>query len=79
VTTTTWTELAHRSSAGVDVTLLWGRRGGADEMVVCVCDQRRGAYFEMPTDPQLALDVYYHPFAYRGSSTLDYEDSRLAA
>jgi hypothetical protein len=33
----------------------------------------------MPTDPQLALDVYYHPFAYRGFSTLDYEDSRLAA
>jgi hypothetical protein len=27
----------------------------------------------------LALDVYYHPFAYRGSSNVDYDDSRLAA
>jgi hypothetical protein len=73
---TPWIELAQRSSAGIDVTLLWG---GADEVVVCVCDQRDGAYFEIPTDARLALQVYYHPFAYRDSSTLDYEDSRLAA
>jgi hypothetical protein len=72
----TWTELAHRSSAGIDVTLLWG---GDDEVLICVCDRRDGAYFEMPTDPHLALQVYYHPFAYRDFSTLDYEDSRLAA
>jgi hypothetical protein len=79
VTTTRWTELAHRSSSGTDVTLLWRRRGDADEVIVCVCDRRRGAYLEMPTDPHLALDVYYHPFAYRDLSTLDYEDNRLAA
>ena len=74
-----WTELAHRSSAGIDVTLTWRRRAGADEVVVCVCDRRDGAYFEMPVAPHLALEVYYHPFAYRDYSTLDYEDSRLAA
>jgi hypothetical protein len=79
MTSTTWTELARRSSAGIDVTLMWGRRGGADEVAVCVCDRRNGAYFEMPTDPHLALDVYYHPFSYRDFSTLDYEDSRLEA
>ena len=61
------------------MTLVWRRRGDADEVVVYVCDRRHGAYFEMPTEPRLALDVYYHPFAYRDFSTLDYEDSRLAA
>jgi hypothetical protein len=77
--TTTRTELAHRSSDGIDVTLVWVRAGGADETLVCVSDQREGAYFEIPTEPYLALDVYYHPFAYRDFSTVDYEDSRLAA
>ena len=73
------TELAHRSSAGIDVTLLWVQHGSADEALVCVCDQREGAYFEISAQPYLALDVYYHPFFDRDFSTLDYEDSRLAA
>jgi hypothetical protein len=73
------TELAHRSDAGVDVTLVWIRSGSADETRVCVSDLREGAYFEIAAEPYLALDVYYHPFAYRDFSTLDYEDSRLAA
>jgi hypothetical protein len=53
--------------------------GDEDRAVVCVCDRREGAYFEIPTEPYLALDVYYHPFAYRDFSTVDHEDSRLAA
>jgi len=74
-----WKELAHRSSDGMDVTLLWAQDNGEDKVVVCVCDRREGAYFEIPTKPYLALDVYYHPFAYRSFSTVDYEDSRIAA
>jgi hypothetical protein len=73
------TELAHRSSAGMDVTLLWVQDDDEDTAVVCVSDSRGGAYFEIPTEPYLALDVYYHPFVYREFSTLDYEDSRLTA
>ena len=73
------TELAHRSGAGVDVTLVWVRGGGSDEALVCVSDHRDGAYFEIPAVAYLALDVYYHPFAYRDFSTIDCEDSRLAA
>jgi len=72
-------ELAHRSGDGVEVTLLWVRGDGADQTLVCVSDQRDGAYFEIPAAPYLALDVYYHPFAYRDFSTVEYEDSRLAA
>jgi hypothetical protein len=55
-------ELAHRSGAGVDVTLYW--HPTFDELIVCVYDKRHGAYFEIRPAPNLALDVYYHPYAY---------------
>ena len=76
-----WKELAHRSGDGLEVTLLWCPANGENDesTVVCVCDTRDGAYFEIATQPYLALDVYYHPFAYRDFSTADYEDRRLAA
>jgi len=65
---------------GLDVTLSCPANGPNDEsMVVCVCDGRDGAYFESTAEPYLALDVYYHQFAYRDFSTVKYEDRRLAA
>jgi hypothetical protein len=76
--TKTRTELAHRSSAGLDVTLFWVH-GDDDKAVVCVCDRREGSYFEVQAEPYLALAVYYHPFAYRDFSIVDYANSRLAA
>ena len=79
LSTYTRTELAHRSSDGLDVTLVWVQGDDEDKAIVCVCDTREGAYFEIPAEPYLALDVYHHPFAYRDFSTLDYCDSRLAA
>jgi hypothetical protein len=79
LTTHTRTELAHRSGDGVDVTLVWLQGDDEDRAVVCVCNWREGAYFEVPAEPYLALEVYYHPFAYRDFSTVDYGDSRLAA
>ena len=71
-------ELAHRSGDGVDVTLVWLPKGG-DELVVCVRDEREGAYFEIRPEPYLALDVYYHPYAYRDFSVIDSRDEPLAA
>jgi hypothetical protein len=79
VLTSIRTELAHRTRDGIDVTLVWVQRSGNDTTIVCVCDRREGAYFEILAEPYLALDVYHHPFAYRDFSTLDYCDSRLAA
>jgi hypothetical protein len=73
-----WKELAHRSSDGLAVTLVWVQ-GDDNDAVVFVRDRREGAYFEIPVEPHLALDVYYHPFAYRNFSTLHYNDSRLVA
>ena len=76
--TSTWTELASRSSDGLDVRLVWANRDGRDEVVVRVTDFRDGDYLEIPAEPARALDVYYHPFAYRDASTVD-EHSRRAA
>jgi len=75
----TYTELAQRSSSGMEVTLLWLKVDDGDKTVVCVSDTREGAYFEIETELHLALDVYYHPHAYRDASMVDYEDRRLAA
>ena len=77
--TTKRTELAHRASDGVDVRLMWVHGGGKDAAVVSVHDSREGTYFEIPTERYLALDVYYHPFAYRDLSTVDHEYGRVAA
>ena len=77
--TYTRTELAPRSSNRIDVTLVRTRADDGDRALVCVCYRREGAYFEIKAEPYLALDVYYHPFAYRDFSIFDFEDSRLAA
>jgi hypothetical protein len=79
LTTETRTELAHRSGDGMDVTLVWVQGGEEDKAVVCVRDDRTADYFEIPAERYLALDVFYHPFAYRDFSTVDSERSWLAA
>ena len=55
-------ELAQRTNKGVEVTLSW--QPETDELLVSVCDQKHGAYFEIRPERYLALDVYYHPYAY---------------
>jgi hypothetical protein len=70
-------ELAYRANDGLEVTLFW--QPSSDALIVCVCDQRRGSYFELRPEPQRALDAFYHPYAYASDSTVYYEDERLAA
>ena len=62
--TTEWTELAHRVNHGIDVMLVWVHGDGVDQTLVSVYDTREGTYFEIPAEPELAYDVYRHPFAY---------------
>ena len=70
-------ELARRSSAGVDVTLYW--HPTLDELIVCVWDERHGAYFEIRPQRYLALDVYHHPYAYADlADEYEKEDRRAA-
>jgi hypothetical protein len=55
-------ELASRKGDGVHVLLLWDP---ADDAVsVSVDDSRVGLRFELVVDRHLALDAFYHPFAY---------------
>jgi len=56
------TELAHRTSNGLDVALLWSRCSG--RVVVAVADLRTGESFTVDAPSDRALDVYNHPFAY---------------
>ncbi|MGZ4418482.1 MAG: hypothetical protein ACXVRV_09945 [Gaiellaceae bacterium] len=51
---------ACRASDGIEVMLVRKaeRRDGEERDVVCVLDRRDGAYFEIPAEPYLALDVY---------------------
>jgi hypothetical protein len=72
-------ELASRSSDRLDITLVWAQDDGEDEVVVCVFDERDGAYFEIQADPSLALHVYHHPFAYADLNTIDYGHGQLTA
>jgi hypothetical protein len=72
------TELAQRASDGVEITLYWVRGEGGDKVVVTVQDSRDGSSFEIPAEPHLALDVYYHPFAYRSFGIIVDDDTRRA-
>jgi len=75
--TTEWTELAHRVNHGIDVMLVWIHGNGVDETLVSVHDTREGTYFEIQAKPELAYDVYRHPFAYYDADERD--SRRLAA
>jgi hypothetical protein len=55
-------ELAHRHNDGLDVTLLWHE--ATDDLVLRVWDQRQDARFEFRPEPHMALEAYYHPYAY---------------
>jgi hypothetical protein len=55
-------ELAHRTSDEIEVTLLWTKL--EDRLSVLVHDRRSGDHFELEPEPQRALEVFYHPYAY---------------
>jgi hypothetical protein len=58
-------ELAHRSAAGLDVSLLWFERTG--RVAVRVLDSTTGDRFEMSVEREDALNAFHHPFAYMAS------------
>ena len=56
------TELAQRENDGIAVTLLW--HSGTDRLTVTVRDWRNGEGFDLEAQPQNAMDVFHHPYAY---------------
>lgn len=55
-------ELDCRASNGIDVSLLWSRR--ANRLTVAVHDTATGEVLHVPAQPDNALDVFKHPYAY---------------
>jgi hypothetical protein len=55
-------ELDHRSSDGLDVTLLWYPE--TNRISVAVVDVRSGAAFELTVPGADALEAFKHPYAY---------------
>jgi hypothetical protein len=70
-------ELAYRLNDGVEVVLFWHQI--TDELTVTVSDERTGAYYELAADPDQALDVFNHPYAYAASRGVPYEEAFLAS
>jgi hypothetical protein len=62
-------ELDYRSNDGIDVSLLWNRSGG--ELVVLVSDRKTSDVLELAAAPDLALDVFNHPYAHGAFRGLD--------
>ena len=57
-------ELAQREADGILVRLWW--LATDDTVTVTVSDTRTGDAFTLYPHKALALDCYYHPFAYKG-------------
>jgi hypothetical protein len=61
-TQTNLEELDYRESDGIAVSLIWSRADGS--LAVVVRDGRTGERFQLPIEPERALDAFRHPFAY---------------
>jgi hypothetical protein len=55
-------ELDVRHSAGIDVQLLWNRR--THELTVIAHDTKTDEMIAIDVEPDQALEVFNHPFAY---------------
>jgi hypothetical protein len=58
-------ELAHRTTNGIEVTLLW--TAPANTVRIAVVDTYSGEDLEFDVDGSCALDAFNHPYAYAAS------------
>ena len=70
-------ELAYRTNNGVEVVLFW--HVPTNTLTVAVSDERTGAYFELPAEPDRALDIFEHPYAYAAFNDVPYTEALLAS
>jgi hypothetical protein len=69
LTTTSVTErreLAHRTSHGTEVTLLWSKP--SNRVTIALLDSHSAEAFEFEVDGSAALDAFNHPFAYAATN-----------
>jgi len=62
-------ELDHRTSDGIDVTLLWNAR--TNRVSIAVVDIRTGETFELAVPGADAVYAFNHPHAYAGMGVAD--------
>lgn len=62
-------ELAHRTTDGIEVTLLWSK--ASDQITIAVVDTRSDEALEFNVDGGAALDAFNHPYAYAAAVGVD--------
>ena len=70
-------ELAHREGSDVDVSLFW--RPEDNSLLMLLVEVPTGVVFEIPVEPQDAMDAFNHPYAYLPAHTADPWAELLAA
>jgi phosphotransferase system HPr-like phosphotransfer protein len=61
-------ELAHRSTNGIEVTLVWTE--STNTVAIAVLDTHSGEELEFEVDGARALDAFNHPYAYAATGRL---------
>jgi hypothetical protein len=61
-------ELAHRSTNGIEVTLVWTE--STNTVAIAVLDTHSGEELEFEVDGARALDAFNHPYAYAPTGRL---------
>jgi hypothetical protein len=71
MTTTTEqrSELAHRTTDGIEVSLFWN--APTDRVTIEIVDQRLNEFLEFEVAHDKALDAFRHPYAYAPAQVLD--------
>jgi hypothetical protein len=59
-------ELSRRTGDGIDVALMWNVR--TNRVFVEVVDEGTSDSFRIRVDPSVALDAFYHPYAYQSGA-----------
>jgi hypothetical protein len=70
-------ELAHREGSDVDVALFWGPEDNS--LLLLLVEVPTGVVFEVPVEPQNAMDAFNHPYAYLPARASDPWAELLAA
>jgi hypothetical protein len=69
-------ELDHRSTDGIEVSLFWSKLG--NRVTIELVDTRIDERLEFDVPPEKALDAFRHPFAYAPARVLDLVETQVA-
>ena len=69
-------ELAHRSTNGIEVTLVWTE--STNTVAIAVLDTHSGEELEFEVDGARALDAFNHPYAYAATVRVHSAQATLA-